>query len=124
MPKANKKELTIKEKTFVAEMVKTKGNKTQSALAAYNTDKANAPSIGYENSNKPHIRKAIDQAFKSLNITPKKILKRFDKEAEQADNSMARIRANENLADIADMYPKANASLDLSSDGLRISWQE
>lgn len=124
MPKG-KKDLTLKQRRFVAKYIENKGNATQAVYeAGYDvTTDDSARRIGDENLDKPAIRQAIDQALAKLHITPEKILSRFDKEAESADNAMARIRANENLADIADLYPKNNTNLELSDGKLKISWE-
>jgi phage terminase small subunit len=119
------KRLTYKQERFVNKYIENKGNATQAVLeAGYDTNIENARRIGEENLEKPAIREAIDKALSELDITPTKILKRFDKEAETADNAMARIRANENLADIADLYPKHNTNLELSDGKLKISWDD
>jgi phage terminase small subunit len=123
---AMKKALTVKQKVFVKEYVASKGNGTQSALKAYDTDDLNtAHAIASENLQKPAVRKAIDTALVALNLTPEYSLKGFKDlhEEQKKRNPMASIRALENIAAIQDLYPKSNASLDLSSEGLKISWE-
>lgn len=61
MPKAK---LTPKQKIFVEEYVKNKGNATQAALKAYDTeDYKTAQNIGSENLSKPIIRTITEQLF-------------------------------------------------------------
>lgn len=119
------KELSIKEKKFVHEYVKSEGNGTQAALKAYDTeDYSTASAIASENLEKPKIKKAIEEALVKLDITPEKILKRFDRLAEKQEetNPMAAIRANENLAQIAELYPNAKNVVDIGDGHLKISW--
>jgi phage terminase small subunit len=59
-----KPKLTPKQKVFVDEYVKNKGNATQAALKAYDTDDyQTAASIGEENLKKPEIRTITEQLF-------------------------------------------------------------
>ena len=61
MPKAK---LTPKQKIFVEEYVKNKGNGTQAALKAYDTDDYNtAHAIAVDNLQKPTIRTITEQLF-------------------------------------------------------------
>lgn len=58
-----KPKLTVKQKAFVDEYVKT-GNATQSAMKAYETTDYNtAAAIGYENLKKPQIRTLTEHLF-------------------------------------------------------------
>ena len=58
----DKNKLTTKETIFVGEMIKTKGNKTESALRAYDTQsRYNAKHIGARVSKKPRVQEAYAQ---------------------------------------------------------------
>ena len=73
MPRTNKrgeKILTMKEQIFVGEMVKNKGNRTESAFKAYNTkSRENARLIGKRVADRPEVRQAIHEAFKRNGMT-------------------------------------------------------
>ena len=57
-----KRRLTMKQKMFVAEYVKSKGNETQSALKVYDTtDKITAGAIATENLNKPNVHEELNR---------------------------------------------------------------
>ena len=59
-----KPKLTPKQRVFVEEYVKSKGNATQAALKAYDTtDYDTAANIGYDNLKKPQIRTITEQLF-------------------------------------------------------------
>lgn len=124
MPKT--RELTIKQRKFVKAYVKS-GNGTQSALEAYDTeDYFTGGSIAQENLKKPAIKKAIETALIELDITPKSVLKTFLNvtQMDLNDNPNAVVRANENLANILNLYP-SQKSLSLQDGNVKsISWQE
>lgn len=64
MPKAKEPRLTLKQKLFIQEYIKTNGNGTQSALRAYNTESAEvASSIAKENLRKVPIREELDRVL-------------------------------------------------------------
>ena len=60
--------LTIKQRKFISEYVKT-GNGTQSALTAYKTTPMTAANIASENLNKPQIVEEIDRILKVNNFS-------------------------------------------------------
>jgi phage terminase small subunit len=124
MPK--KKDLTIKQKMFVAEYIKNKGNGAQAVLKSYNTtDLDTAKSMAAENLAKPYLRQKIEEALISLDLTPEYTLKGFKNQAEYGEDGMTKIRALENIADIQDLYPKHNTnSLEIGDGKLKISWQQ
>lgn len=82
-----KRQLTIKEKIFIKEMVKTKGNKTESAIRAFNTKKRyNAMQIGKRVVKRPVVKQALEEAFKHSGITIDYLL---DKEKEIIEQGIA-----------------------------------
>ena len=118
--------LTIKQKIFVNKYIETKGNGTRAALEAYNTDSQDvAKNIASENLTKPNVREAIQKALTSLELTPDYILNGFKDLHEQNKiiDATASTRALENIADIADMYPKNKTELDIGDGHLKISWE-
>lgn len=73
--KPAKKKLTIKQKKFTAEVIKT-GNATQAAIKA-GYSKKTASEMGYENLNKPQIKAEIQSAAAKLGIDAEYVLKNF-----------------------------------------------
>lgn len=62
--------LTLKQREFVKEYIKSSGNGTQAALASYDTDDPNtAHSIASENLRKPTIKRAIELALERVGLT-------------------------------------------------------
>lgn len=119
--------LTIKQKTFVKEYIETKGNGTQAALKAYNTEDENtAAQIASDNLRNPQIRERIQKALIALNLDESYILNGF-KDAHELNklrDANASIRALENIASISDLYPHKNTELDIGDGHLKISWQD
>lgn len=74
-PKKPRKRLSVKQRIFAEEFVKTKGNGTQSALKAYDTTKPEvANAIAVENLQKPLIRLEIEHLLKQNDIDITEIL--------------------------------------------------
>ena len=62
--------LTLKQREFVKEYIKSAGNGTQAALASYDTDDSNtAHAIASENLRKPTIKRAIELALERVGLT-------------------------------------------------------
>jgi len=134
MPKGEK--LTVKQRKFIKKYIETKGNGTQAALEAYDTDKPNvANAIAVENLQKPTVKEAIEQALIKLGLTPEWILDKHKKiatsqiiETESGKtiikDGMVAERALENLGKIANLYPSNKTELDLSDGKLHISWED
>lgn len=78
--KPAKKKLTLKQKKFTAEVIKT-GNATQAAIKA-GYSKNSAKEIGYENLTKPHIKETIQSAAEKLGINAEYVLGNFKEIAE------------------------------------------
>lgn len=120
MPKTRDK-LSIKEEIFVGQMVKTKGNRTESALVAYNTkSKRNAKLIGGQLMKKPRIQEAVHEALQSKGMTidwiisqDKKIIEAGIKEGKPT-MSDARMSL-ESLKKLYNAYPeKVNKSISVN----------
>lgn len=81
------KKLTIKQKKFADEYIKT-GNSTQSAINAGYSEKT-AAEMGYENLRKPHIKAYIDGRMKELEeeaiADQKEILKGLTRQARREE---------------------------------------
>lgn len=97
--------LTLKQKRFVTEYVRT-GNATQAAqLAGYKEDNnASLRSIGWENLTKPDIVDAIEQALTKSEITPEWVTNQFKQIATATLSKPSdRLKALENLAKIIEL---------------------
>ena len=125
MPKT--RELTIKQRKFKTAYIKNGGNATQAALETYNTvDYQTAGMIGSENLKKPKLKQAIETALIDLEVTPKSVIKTFKDmvNIHSQENPNAAVRANENLADILNLYPSVK-SFTLDDGNIKsLSWQE
>jgi phage terminase small subunit len=121
------RELSLKQRKFAKAYIKNGGNATQAALESYDTtDYFTSAAIGQENLKKPLIKQAIETALIELDLSPKKVLKTFvniiDKHTDENPN--AAVRANENIAQIMNMYP-SQKSLTLDDGNIKsLSWQE
>jgi phage terminase small subunit len=119
--------LTVKQRKFAKEYVANGGNATQAALKVYDTTEYHtAGLIGHENINKPKLKQAIETALIRLDITPEDVLKSFKdvRDFNKEINPNASVRANENLANIMNLYP-SQKSLSLSDGSIKsLSWQE
>jgi phage terminase small subunit len=121
-----RKKLTVKEKIFTTEYIKNKGNGTQAALKAYDTeDPKTASVIAAENLEKPRVREVIDRALVKLDLTPEWVLSKHKQIVEErSDEVMAQERALENIGKIANLYPSTKTDLELSDGKLKISWED
>ena len=119
--------LTIKQRKFTKAYIETNGNATQAALQAYTTDDPNtAGMIGSSNLRKPKIKEAIETALIELELNPKTVLKTFVDiiDLHKVSNPNASVRANENIANIMNLYP-SQKSLSLDNGSIKsLSWQE
>ncbi len=116
--------ITPKQEKFIAEYIKNPV-KVQAALKAYDTDNyGSASAIADQNLKKPAIRERVEVALKSLDVTPEKIIKRFDRQADKYEdiNPNAAVRANEQLAAIANLYPTATNTLDIGDGHIKLTW--
>ena len=118
------KKLTLKELKFTNEYIKNGGNGTQAVLNSYDTtNKASAATIAKENLNNPFIRERIEEAFRELNQTPKKLLDNLRYIAEQRPepdkvSADAMIKANVEMLKIMGAYPGTkHTNLNLSLKG-------
>ena len=120
-------QLTIKQRKFVKTYVKNEGNGTQAVLESYKIDNPNtAGAIASENLRKPKIKEALEKALVKLDITPERVLKTFLNvtEVHMEQNPNAAVRANENLAQIMNLYP-SQKSLTMDDGNVKsVSWQE
>lgn len=103
MPVPKVKELTIKERKFVTEYLKS-GNATDAVLRSYNVkSKKNASKFAHEIKVKPHIKSAIDKALRHADLTPTTIANTLKK----AINAGVGIRAtNSDTLRGIDLYAK------------------
>lgn len=103
--------LTDKERKAVEEYIKNGQNKSKAIVdAGYET---NHPDVmGSQVFSRPKVKQAVEAALKELGITPAKILQRFDRMATKGKNENAKVRANENLAQLADLYPDKDKDKD------------
>lgn len=67
MPRTKPGEITMKQRKFVSEFIKT-ANASHAALYAYNTTKKNAAAISQVLKNNPKVKNAIEVAFRKLNL--------------------------------------------------------
>lgn len=92
--------LTPKQAGFVKEYVRNGGNGTQAVLKTYDTNNANiAHSIASENLRKPTIKEEIEEAARSLQLTPRRLLGRLDKGLDN-ENPMAMVACARTLIDM------------------------
>lgn len=87
--KAKEKKLTLKQKKFTTEYLKS-GNGTQAAIKA-GYSKYSAKEIASENLTKPNIRASIQTAAEKLGINPEYVLRNFKEIADF--NKQKRIKA-------------------------------
>lgn len=86
-----KKKLTIKEKKFTEEVLKS-GNAAEAARkAGYSANCAKE--IGYENLTKPHIKATIEEVQAKLGINPEYVLNNFKEIADF--NKQKRVKARQ-----------------------------
>ena len=102
MPKIRDDHLTPKEAKAVEVLVST-GDRNRAISEAYNT--SHPAVMANQVFGRPRVKAGILEAFKLLNITTDKIIQRFDKQASYGKNEASKVRANENLAQLADLYP-------------------
>ncbi len=117
MPKVKDNKLTAKEKKAVEVYVAT-GSKSEAIRQA-------SPDVLQPNDNisvfkRPRVKQATEEALTALGITTEKIIRRFDNMADTSRNDMAKLKANENLANLADLYPDKNADIDINQNGIAI----
>lgn len=68
------RKLTLKQRLFVKEYIKNKGNATESAMSVYDVKtRAVAGAIGNENLQKPYLKEYINQQLDSAGLTDYKI---------------------------------------------------
>lgn len=81
MAKTGTKNMTLKQKRFAKEYVKTKGNKTQAVInAGYDVKNRDvAAQIGVENMNKPKIQQEIKRQLDNAGLTDTKIFEGLEK---------------------------------------------
>ena len=112
----------MKQSVFVEKYLETR-NATEAAFTAYDTSRDVARRIGSENLSKPDIRRAIDEALKTHDITPDRWAKVLDG-ALEAESEMiigpgqtrtrpdhvTRLKAVDLSAKLADAYPHEPAA--------------
>lgn len=100
----NNQRLTIKQKRFVNEYIKT-GNATESAARAYNVKKRiTAKAVGGENLTKPNIQGAIEAKFKKEDLTVEWVLQGLKYHAEQTEARSTSIKAYELIGKYLSMF--------------------
>lgn len=69
------KKLSLKQKRFAQEYIKTGGNGTAAVMNSYNVKRSStAAAVAYENLRKPHVREAIEQALQASGLTLESVL--------------------------------------------------
>jgi phage terminase small subunit len=112
--------LTEKEQIAVEVYAKT-GNKTEAVRqAGYDTQ--NPDVLATPLFNRPRVKAGVAEAMERLGISRERIISRFDTLAEKSRVDMVKVRANENLAQLADLYPDKQSSIDVDKDGIHISF--
>jgi hypothetical protein len=74
--------------------------------------------------NRPRVKAGVQQAMERLGLTNERIIGRFDALAEKSRIDMVKVRANENLAQLADLYPDRQTSIDIDQSGISIKWED
>lgn len=119
MPKLTKP--SLKQKTFVAEYLKT-GNGTQAALKAYETtDYMTANAIAVENLQKPLVQELVNQKINEKFRGTEEIIEILVKDL-RSDNVPARLKSAELLGKYLGMYDKDRGNSDLLEKVKAISW--
>lgn len=118
MPKIREDNLTEKETKAVEVLTRT-GDRVQAIREAY-PDTENPAVMAAEVFRRPRVKEATRLALERLNITPNKIISRFNKQASRGKNEAAKVRANENLAQLADLYPDKHL-IDASDSEININ---
>ena len=98
-------ELTLKQKRFVTEYIRT-GNASQAVRAAgYNTtDVQTITSIAYENLRKPDIHKAVTKALTKQELTPDWVLDQIRSIVNEAPKHQDKLRALELIGKHLQMF--------------------
>lgn len=105
MTRVKEKNLTQKEEKAVKVFLE-RGDKTEAIKEAYDVGPGNtAKTMAQDVFNRPRVKQAVQEAMSKLGITPEQILKNFLKQTNKGKNEAAKVRANENLAQLADLYP-------------------
>lgn len=113
--------MTLKQKKFVKEYLKT-GNGTQAALQVYDTqDPHTAQAIASENLSKPVIKDQIDEALAKNGITPQLITDQIKglaiKEVDKISGDV-KLKANIELLKLMGAYPGSkHANLNINLKG-------
>lgn len=111
----------MKQKTFVAEYLKT-GNGTQAALKAYETtDYMTASEISKENLQKPLVQALINEKITEKFRGTEEIIEILVKDL-RSDNVPARLKSAELLGKYLGMYDKDRGNSDLLEKVKAISW--
>lgn len=111
MPKTRTK-LSAKQRIFVDKYIETKGNGTQSALQAYDTNNpSTAGMIASDNLRKPYIQEEIVAGFEKAGLTKQKVFELFSESmiksanTDQAKMSDA-MKAFDLFFKVTNMYPQ------------------
>lgn len=108
------KRLTLKQRRFVKQYIKNKGNGTKAALEVYDTKNAHvAQSIATENLSKPVIKETIEDAMKKEGITSSLILGQISNISSQLTDKWSGdtiLKANIELLKLMGAYPGSKHS--------------
>lgn len=112
---ANKRKLTLKERRFVHEVVKTR-NQTEAAARVYDVkNRKVANIIGAKNMAKASIREAVEASYKREDMTEDWVLKRLKMEAETAFEAASRVKSVQLVGEHLNMFksntPQININL-------------
>lgn len=125
MPRYKDGGLSPKEKLFVGQMVKNKGNRTESAMIVYDTKRReNARQIGKRVASKPNVREAIDKALESHGLTASYLIEKekeiIDKGLKYGKYTVSDARLSiQNLHKLHNNYPERvnkNMNLNINKD--------
>ena len=118
--------LTLKQRLFVDEYVKNKGNGTQAALkAGYGKGKPNVAAVqASENLRKPKVRKHIERIARRWDISAERVLGRLDNlsaKAEEEGNFGAAVKAEELIGKSLGMWVERslNVTVDMTDAHLQ-----
>ena len=112
-----RRKVTPKQKAFVAEYVKNKGNGTKAALQVYDTDSEKSASvIAAQNLGKVSVRDELSRLMKESDVTPKRTLRVVSDgmsatKGNGEPDHPTRLRAADMSAKLNGLYPNKNQSV-------------
>lgn len=103
------RELSIKQKRFVAKLVET-GRPVEAALSSYDTsDRKVASSIAHDLLDKPNVQEELQRALKKTGATLESIIDNVSRIAHETDirpSADTVLKANEHLLKLYNAYPE------------------